>query len=607
MVVYKDFVIQIGRDDGEGHRLQVIQSPAGRGDGTLRLPLAIRDARPVPGSRHLVPPKLEAVTAASGVDLSEDLCAAEDVTALDEERLGEDLFAALFSGQVGSLYERSLGEILGKQNHGLRIKLKIDPKAPGSGRLQLLPWELLRRAETRLFLSLSPLSPVVRYLDVPVSFPSLPLPPKLRVLAVLSGPGDLDELDAEREKKQLEELARSGGIDIRFLEQAQPDNLRRALIEEEFHVLHFIGHGRFDRESDQGLLFFVGPDGRSSPLSGEALAVKVRDASALRLTVLNACESGRSGKEGGNPFAGVANALVLAGMPAVVAMQVPISDAAAIAFSRAFYSQLAGGHPVDVALTEGRQAIHSAAPDGVEWSTPILISSLPENGLLFRLDSGNDGGSGTTWVETLRSLSPILAAPAAAILASGILLSFTRHTPPLFAQAPWLAAVIGLVVFLAVSRSGKAEAGWGTAPWRWRCRVGWLGGSLLLATGYMLLLRFTTVSPPGVWEAESRLQIGFHTATWSLTPRALSFLEQHPDLRSPEGLMLAFAIYGSGDTALVWHSWTISAAGFALIVTLCGSFLCFGWGCGDLARGWYGPVFSRSSPIGRASGSFFEH
>ena len=108
-------------------------------------------------------------------------------------------------------------------------------------------------------------------------------------------------------------------------------------------------------------------------------ATKLRDLRSLGVVVLNACNTARSQTQGGvSPFRGVATALVLGGVPAVVAMQRPISDPAAIGFSAAFYHHLARGDSLDVAITEGRQAIHSARSDTCEWATPVLFLRLPE-------------------------------------------------------------------------------------------------------------------------------------------------------------------------------------------------------------------------------------
>ena len=155
--------------------------------------------------------------------------------------------------------------------------------------------------------------------------------------------------------------------------------MRQELAKDTYNVLHFMGHGLFDRASGEGMLAFEGADGAPDLVSGKAFATKLKDLRSLGVVMLNACNTARAGQAGGgNPFRGVATALVLGGVPAVVAMQKPISDRAAISFSTAFYRHLASGDSVDEALTEGRQAIHSAKPDSFEWATPVLFLRLPE-------------------------------------------------------------------------------------------------------------------------------------------------------------------------------------------------------------------------------------
>ena len=39
------------------------------------------------------------------------------------------------------------------------------------------------------------------------------------------------------------------------------------LLSREWHVLHFIGHGTYDPQTDEGLLAFVGYDGRARTTS----------------------------------------------------------------------------------------------------------------------------------------------------------------------------------------------------------------------------------------------------------------------------------------------------------------------------------------------------
>jgi hypothetical protein len=77
--------------------------------------------------------------------------------------------------------------------------------------------------------------------------------------------------------------------------------------------------------------------------------------------------------------------MVMAGIPAVVAMQFPISDRAAIAFARKFYPLLAHGDPVDAAVAEGRRAIRLAEARTMEWGTPVLFMRF-EDGDILRED-----------------------------------------------------------------------------------------------------------------------------------------------------------------------------------------------------------------------------
>ncbi|MEM9594624.1 MAG: CHAT domain-containing protein [Acidobacteriota bacterium] len=308
-------------------------------------------------------------------------------TAISPEAFGTQLYEALFHGQVGTLYERSRGSLESDRSRGLRVKIKLDPELEDFADLEALPWELLRRGETDDYLGLSRRSPIVRYLDVPQPVHPIPLPKRLRVLAVVSSPKGLDPLDLDEERRLLEStLGSLRSIELVFLDRATVKELRRALARQTFHVLHFMGHGGFDAERGEGVVYFEQENGEPLALSGRELARKLRDLGSLGLVFLNACDTARSpAGANSNRFAGVASALVLAGLPAVVAMQRPISDTAAIAFSDAFYRHLADGRSVDEALTEGRQEIHSAAPTQVEWATPALFVRVPDGTVFQRL------------------------------------------------------------------------------------------------------------------------------------------------------------------------------------------------------------------------------
>lgn len=349
----------------------MLESPAGQGEALFRLPdlpkewLGVRTGL-IRSTRHL------------RVD--------EPADAASPREIGEALFQALFAGQVRTLLAQSRGAVE-PRGRGLRLRLRfrLDPADPRLTLLHGLPWELLYQADTRDFLGLSRRSPVVRALDVPRPTPPLPLVSPLRILAVLATARDLAPLDLERERKLLRKAwAGRRGAEITFQEGGGIAELRKALLAREIHVLHFMGHGEIDPATGAGILLFAGPDGAPQPVTGEALATTVKDFEPLRLVFLNACETGRTPGGDADPFTSVATALVLGGVPAVVAMQLPIEDEAAIAFSQTVYERLAAGDPIDAAVTEGRHAIHARHPDTAEWAIPVLFTRIPDGRIFER-------------------------------------------------------------------------------------------------------------------------------------------------------------------------------------------------------------------------------
>jgi len=303
---------------------------------------------------------------------------------------GEVLFHALFSGQPGILLAHSLGSV-GERGLRLRLRFQLDADDPRLAFLHSLPWELLYKADSRDFLGLSRRTPIVRSLEIPRPAPALPLPSPLRILAVPALPEDTARLDLDLERRNLQDAwAEHRNVQVVLLDKLGITGLRQTLLESPFHIVHFMGHGEVDPATGRGLLFFAGAGGARTPVSGEALTTVLKDIRTLRLVFLNACESGRTpdGSEV-DPFAGVATALVLGGIPAVVAMQLPVSDAAAIHFSRTFYERLAAGDSLDEAVAEGRLTLYTEFPETVEWAVPVLFSRIADGRIFKR--SGQTG------------------------------------------------------------------------------------------------------------------------------------------------------------------------------------------------------------------------
>jgi len=172
----------------------------------------------------------------------------------------------------------------------------------------------------------------------------LEISPPLRILVVRAQPAGSRRLDLEQERARIEATwAKIPGVEVEFLPVATPKALGERLSHKPApHVLHFMGHGGFDEKSGLGVLLLEDEQGQEAQVDGPRLATLLRRVPSLRLVVLNACETARLTEEKGvDPFGGVASALVMAGVPAVVAMQFPISDHAALTFAQRFYTLLA--------------------------------------------------------------------------------------------------------------------------------------------------------------------------------------------------------------------------------------------------------------------------
>jgi hypothetical protein len=203
---------------------------------------------------------------------------------------------------------------------------------------------------------------------------------------MISAPADVPELQGDEEWDKLNEalgdLIRLGMVEVERLETGTLAALQRPLRLREYHVLHFVGHGIYDEEHQDGALAFEGAGRQTRLVTGRDLGMMIRDHRSLRLVVLNACEGARSARD--DPLGGVAQALVRQGIPAVIAMQFEVSDPAALVFSQSFYQAIADGLPVDVATTEARRAMFADGHE-VEWATPVLYLRSPD-GRIFATD-----------------------------------------------------------------------------------------------------------------------------------------------------------------------------------------------------------------------------
>jgi hypothetical protein len=298
-------------------------------------------------------------------------------------KIGGKLRDAILSGAVGDTFRRCVREAAERGSRaGLRVRFSFGSPRDFEPEIVGLPWELLLDPDNETFLSRGARNQVVRYVDLPIRGTVLRIPRPLRVLVVMASPKvdwlpSLDPLIAEHKKGLRECLGRQGDVRMRFLKRPTLPEMQKELARRDYHVLHFLGHGDLEEDSGRGYLFFEDEAGGCREVSGEMLAeiLERPGANPLRVAVINACQGAKTPRMKHHRYwAGVGNALVAQGFPAVVAMQFAISGKAAVAFGEGFYTALAAGKAVDVAVAEGRQQImtDSEVPDTLEWATPVL-------------------------------------------------------------------------------------------------------------------------------------------------------------------------------------------------------------------------------------------
>jgi hypothetical protein len=395
-LTYLDFELEIIAVGGLQYKVRVLHSPAGEAHEDVRFPfdkLALESQLK----------SLEIALLKSGGARRQVLSNEQQVV----QEFGKILFTAIFTGEIRSRFDMSqaMARNLGK---GLRLKLHI--QAPD---LSIIPWEFMFDPRQSEYICLSRNTPVVRYIDVPQVIEPLFVSAPLRVLGIVATPLDLAELNVAREKERLVQathnLASLGLIELTWLERGTWRDLQKAMRGGPWHVFHFIGHGGFDRNADEGLIFLEDEAKISQRFTATHLGRLLADHQSLRLVVLNSCEGARGSDR--DVFSSTASILVRRGIPSVIAMQYEITDEAAVEFSRSFYEALMEEMSVDAAVAEARKAISLAVNNTVEWGTPVLfMRSL--DGMLFKFRLPFENGAlpdsrQTSTAEAVNSESPV--------------------------------------------------------------------------------------------------------------------------------------------------------------------------------------------------------
>jgi hypothetical protein len=339
----------------EGNVSSVRQSPAGQGENRFVAPFSERDLqkvwdvlREVQNTQRVVPTQRALVQDA-----------------------GRRLFEAVFSGEVLGCLRASFDQAI-----YMKSSLHVHLDLSGAPELEKLPWEYMYNPERSEFLTLASTSPVARFTGLQHRILPVKVVQPLRVLVVVSGPSSYPRVDADREWLNLLDsvdfLGAEGKMVIERLQKPTLLDLQRKLRQNEYHIVHFIGHGVADKATGEGQLVFEDETGRSRLVNGQHLGALMRDHFSLRFM----CLTGPTRTGVGTEYAAlldVARKLVRRGVAAAVAPQLRVTQPAWLAFCQTLYRGLANIQPVDKAMVEARQAMAQESED-FGWGAPVFFS-----------------------------------------------------------------------------------------------------------------------------------------------------------------------------------------------------------------------------------------
>ncbi|MGH7455517.1 MAG: CHAT domain-containing protein, partial [bacterium] len=260
------------------------------------------------------------------------------------------------------------------------LRLRIQPPE-----LTVLPWELLYDSERHFFLSTWCETSISRTIDVLEPVRTITCPTKLNMLVVIPQNSGLDTT-AERQILEKIQSTLSDKIHVDFLPGlATSTAIRAAFREKKYHIFHYAGHGGF--KDDQAFIYLdhEAKPGAQPGMSAKEFAQFFSDYPCMRLVMLNACQGAACSFH--NALIGTSLQLLLAGVPAVVAMQYVISNDDAILFANEFYETLCREDgQVEIALTAARKALRQERPGSLAFGNPVLYLR-PDNARLWKARS----------------------------------------------------------------------------------------------------------------------------------------------------------------------------------------------------------------------------
>jgi CheY-like chemotaxis protein len=308
----------------------------------------------------------------------------------NSKQVGKQLYQQIFVAHPKVLgnYNQTLGEVEAEENlhlcleaprDFLRVPLEFLFDSVSEGGEYLVLRHPLMRSITGVRVKRKPLSPTF--------FNDLwRKDSELRILLVASNtrpptPGADEEVKilGNSLKTMFEERGITVQVTTLSTRRATLETVREELKKCKYHILHYAGHGIYDKKSpERSYLSFWEKQNRQGDVKRmpvSELQMLLRD-SDLRFAYLSCCLGTRTGEPArllDDDFLGVADGIICAGVPAVLGFRWPVNDYGARDLALAFYESLASQGQIDVALLDARCQIAAQDRDDMGWISPILI------------------------------------------------------------------------------------------------------------------------------------------------------------------------------------------------------------------------------------------
>ncbi len=312
--------------------------------------------------------------------------------------VGQALYGVLFpEGEVRDSLAEAL-VITRAERRPLTVQLHLDADSPTLARY---PWELIHDGQS--FLVADGVVALARYIDYAQALVPATIQMPLRVLLVAPRPVDLAEVDDRAPSPALvalEELRQQGLVHLDILSPPTYAAMRQVLSREAYQVLHFEGAsgcGAPGGGAGQEHIVFEDECGGASAVGGGTL-YNALFLSKVRLAILNPPECGA--KPGPTALAGLAPALIRAGVPAVVATQYTLTREQSERFVSQLYHSLAALTPLGTAVAHARGQL--LLPESARFAPAVYLQDKEGTGELF---------TGTAAAAAPRALAYVPAAP----------------------------------------------------------------------------------------------------------------------------------------------------------------------------------------------------